>query len=166
MSLTDNFIDSLQRQLTNANRKMAEIEQENSLLILKVKNLEQELKNLRAAHIKALERSIEIGETTQSILDITNQLEKKVNMECSGTLKVKMETQTVSDRFKKREFVLTTDAETKYPQTVIFQLTQDKCNILDNFREGDNLKVSYNLNGKEYNGKYYNSLTAWKIEKV
>lgn len=87
-------------------------------------------------------------------------------MECSGTLKVKMETQTVSDRFKKREFVLTTDAETKYPQTVIFQLTQDKCNILDNFREGDNLKVSYNLNGKEYNGKYYNSLTAWKIEKV
>ena len=87
-------------------------------------------------------------------------------MECIGTLKVKMETQTVSDRFKKREFVLTTDAETKYPQHVSFQLTQDKCNILDNFREGDNLRVQFNISGKEYNGKYYNSLTTWKIDKV
>ncbi len=91
-------------------------------------------------------------------------------MEVIGLLKVKMETQTVSDRFKKRDFVLTTDAGTPYPQHVEFQITQDKCSQLDQFNEGDQLRVQFNLRGREWNGpqgvKFFNTLEAWKIDKV
>lgn len=91
-------------------------------------------------------------------------------MEVTGTLKAKFETQKVSERFQKREFVLTTEANTPYPQHVSFQVTQDKCNMLDQFREGEELRVQFNLRGREWNGpqgvKYFNTLEAWRIEKV
>src|SRR4249919_3169177 len=91
-------------------------------------------------------------------------------MEVVGTLKVKMETQKVSDRFQKREFVLTTEANTPYPQHVSFQVTQDKCGLLDQFNEGEELRIQFNLRGREWNGpqgiKYFNTLEAWRLEKV
>lgn len=91
-------------------------------------------------------------------------------MEVTGTLKVKFDTQKVSDRFQKREFVLSTELSTPYPQHVSFQVTQDKCTMLDQFSEGDELKVQFNLRGREWNGpqgiKYFNTLEAWRIEKV
>ena len=68
-------------------------------------------------------------------------------MEVVGTLKAKFDTQKVSDRFQKREFVLTTEASTPYPQHVSFQVTQDKCNILDQFNDGEEIKVQFNLRG-------------------
>lgn len=91
-------------------------------------------------------------------------------MEVIGTLKAKFETQKVSDRFQKREFVLTTDASTPYPQHVSFQVTQDKCSLLDQFREGEEIRVQFNLRGREWNGpqgiKYFNTLEAWRIERT
>jgi hypothetical protein len=91
-------------------------------------------------------------------------------MEVTGTLKAKFDTQKVSDRFQKREFVLTTEANTPYPQHVSFQVTQDKCTLLDGFNEGEELKVQFNLRGREWNGpqgvKYFNTLEAWRIEKM
>lgn len=91
-------------------------------------------------------------------------------MEVTGTLKAKFDTQKVSDRFQKREFVLTTEASTPYPQHVSFQVTQDKCNILDQYSVGDELRIQFNLRGREWNGpqgiKYFNTLEAWRIEKV
>ncbi|MEO6303242.1 MAG: DUF3127 domain-containing protein [Bacteroidia bacterium] len=91
-------------------------------------------------------------------------------MEVVGTLKTKFETQKVSDRFQKREFILTTEANTPYPQHVSFQVTQDKCSILDQFADGEEIKVQFNLRGREWNGpqgiKYFNTLEAWRIEKV
>jgi hypothetical protein len=91
-------------------------------------------------------------------------------MEVTGTLKVKFDTQKVSDRFQKREFVLTTEASTPYPQHVSFQLTQDKVNLLDQFNVGDEMKIQFNLRGREWNGpqgiKYFNTLEAWRIEKA
>ena len=91
-------------------------------------------------------------------------------MEVTGTLKVKFDTQKVSDRFQKREFVLTTEASTPYPQQVSFQLTQDKVNLLDQYNVGDEMKIQFNLRGREWNGpqgiKYFNTLEAWRIEKV
>ncbi|HWY12985.1 MAG TPA: DUF3127 domain-containing protein [Bacteroidia bacterium] len=90
-------------------------------------------------------------------------------MEVTGTLKVKFDTQKVSDRFQKREFVLTTEASTPYPQHVSFQLTQDKVNLLDQYNVGDEMKIQFNLRGREWNGpqgiKYFNTLEAWRIEK-
>lgn len=91
-------------------------------------------------------------------------------MEVTGTLKTKFDTQKVSDRFQKREFVLTTEANTPYPQHVSFQVTQDKCTLLDQFNPGEELRVQFNLRGREWNGpqgvKYFNTLEAWRIERL
>ena len=91
-------------------------------------------------------------------------------MEVTGVLKVKFDTQKVSDRFSKREFVLTTEATSPYPQHVSFQLTQDKCSLLDQYNVGDEMKIQFNLRGREWNGpqgiKYFNTLEAWRIEKT
>lgn len=91
-------------------------------------------------------------------------------MEVTGQLKIKFDTQKVSEKFQKREFVLSTDLSTPYPQHVSFQVTQDKCALLDSFNPGDELKVQFNLRGREWNGpqgvKYFNTLEAWRIEKV
>lgn len=91
-------------------------------------------------------------------------------MEVTGQLKLKGDIQKVSEKFQKRDFVLSTDLNTPYPQHVSFQITQDKCSLLDQFNEGEELKVQFNLRGREWNGpqgvKYFNTLEAWRIEKV
>lgn len=89
-------------------------------------------------------------------------------MDVTGVLKVKNETQQVSEKFKKREFVIT-DNSSQYPQHISFQLTQDKCSLLDNYNIGDEIKVHFNLRGREWTDpqgkvKYFNSLEAWRIE--
>lgn len=92
------------------------------------------------------------------------------SFEITGNLKLKQDTQVVSEKFSKREFVLTTDQATQYPQFISLQLTQDKCNLLDNINVGEEIKVSFNLRGREWNGpqgtKFFNSLEAWRIERV
>ncbi len=91
-------------------------------------------------------------------------------LETTGFLHVKNQTQQVSDKFAKREFVLKTEASSQYPQFVTMQLTQDKCAMLDQFSEGQELKVSFNLRGREWNGpdgvRYFNTLEAWRIESI
>ena len=91
-------------------------------------------------------------------------------MEVTGQLKLKYDTQKVSDKFQKRDFVLATDLSTPYPQFVSFQVTQDKCTMLDSFNQGDEIKVQFNLRGREWSGpqgiKFFNTLEAWKIEKA
>lgn len=91
-------------------------------------------------------------------------------MQVTGKLKAKFDTQIVSDKFKKREFILTTEGNTPYPQHVSFQVTQDKCDMLDKFSEGQELEVSFNLRGREWNGpqgvKYFNTLEAWALKAV
>jgi hypothetical protein len=89
-------------------------------------------------------------------------------MDITGILKVKTEAQQVSDKFRKREFVLT-DNSSQYPQHVSFQLTQDKCSLLDQYNVGDEIKVHFNLRGREWTSpkgevKYFNTLEAWRIE--
>ncbi len=87
-----------------------------------------------------------------------------------GILKVKNNEVQVSDRFKKREFVMTTEQNTQYPQHVQFQLVQDKCSLLDSHQLGEEIKVSFNLRGREWSKdneiRYFNTLDAWKIERV
>jgi single-strand DNA-binding protein len=82
--------------------------------------------------------------------------------EAKGTIKKIGETDQVSEKFKKREIVLTTEDE-KYPQDVKFEFVQDKCALLDDFSEGDEATITFNLRGSEYNGKHYVNLTGWKI---
>lgn len=89
-------------------------------------------------------------------------------MDITGILKVKSEEQQVSEKFKKREFVLT-DNSSQYPQHISFQLTQDKCNLIDQYAVGSEIKVHFNLRGREWTSpkgeiKYFNTLEAWRIE--
>ena len=94
------------------------------------------------------------------------------SFEVVGTLKAKFETQQVSDKFAKREFVIMTDTTTQYPQAINFQLSQDKCGLLDSYNVGEEMKVSFNLRGREWFNptknvtQYFNSLEAWRLEKV
>lgn len=87
-----------------------------------------------------------------------------MSFELEGTLHKKFETENKTDTFQAREFVVKTDGT--YPQLVKFQLTQDKCGALDPFNEEELVKVFFDLRGREWNGKYFTNLNAWKIEKV
>ncbi len=91
-------------------------------------------------------------------------------METTGTIKAVFDIQKVSDRFQKREIVLTIEDDPKYPQHVSFVLTQDKCELVNSKMIGSKVKVSFNLRGREWNGidgvKYFNSMEIWKLDKV
>lgn len=91
-------------------------------------------------------------------------------MELKGTIKVIFDTVQVSEKFAKREFVVTT-SDDSYPQDVLFQATQDKCSVLDGYSVGDSVNVSLNIRGREWvnpqgESKYFNSLECWRIEKL
>ena len=92
-------------------------------------------------------------------------------MDVTGILKLKHDVQQVSDKFKKREFILTIDQNTQYPQYISFQLIQDKTSLIDNYQVGEEIKVSFNLKGREWTSpqgevKYFTTIDAWKIERT
>lgn len=80
----------------------------------------------------------------------------------AGTLKVVKDTQVISDKFCKREFVIETDD--KYPQEVQFELTQDNCDSIDQYSIGQSITVNFNVRGREYQGRWFVNLQAWKLE--
>jgi single-strand DNA-binding protein len=92
-----------------------------------------------------------------------------LSLEVQGRLHEIFNEVQVSDKFRKREFVLET-VDGNYNQYPKFQLTQDKCSLLDGFNKGEEVKVLFNLSGRpfEKNGEtlYFTNLSAWRIEKV
>ena len=90
-------------------------------------------------------------------------------MEVQGKVKMVGETQTFgSNGFRKREIVVTTDEQ--YPQHIMVECIQDKCDLLNNFQVGQDVKISINLRGREWvnpqgETKYFNSIQGWRIEK-
>lgn len=85
------------------------------------------------------------------------------SFELTGTLKVLEDLQTFASGFTKREFVIEIP-DGKYPQMVKFEVVRDKINQLDQVSIGDELKVTFDVRGNEYKGRYYVNLNAWKIE--
>ncbi|MDB4443081.1 MAG: DUF3127 domain-containing protein [Saprospiraceae bacterium] len=88
--------------------------------------------------------------------------------EAEGKLYKKMDIQQVTDTFKKREFVVEM-VDGAYTQLVKFQMVQNNCEKLDGFNEGDEVKVTFNLRGREWTSpqgevKYFSTLDAWKID--
>lgn len=83
--------------------------------------------------------------------------------EVEGRLHRLFATEQKSSSFQTREFVLEI-ADGNYPQLIKFQAVQDRCALLDRFSEGDTVKVSFDLRGREWNGKYLTNLNAWRIE--
>lgn len=88
-----------------------------------------------------------------------------------GTIKLVFDTAQVSDRFKKREFVIT-ETGSPYPQEVIFQLSQEKVDLINDYKIGEEVEVNFNLRGRAWTNpkdgvtRYFNSLEAWKIARV
>ena len=93
-------------------------------------------------------------------------------MEVTGKIKLINETQTFgANGFRKREVVVIDDSNSEYPQYISVDFTQDKCDILNDYKEGDSVKIAINLGGRlwvnpEGVNKYFNSVTGWRIEKV
>jgi hypothetical protein len=87
--------------------------------------------------------------------------------EIKGKIVVINETQVVSDKFQKREFVVETSEQ--YPQFIPMQFTQDKCDVLDVYRVGQTVTAHINIRGKKYTNKttgadgYFLSLECWKL---
>ena len=90
-------------------------------------------------------------------------------MNVKGRLHLKGETQQITEKFSKREFVIQT--EDKYPQLILLQLTQDKCGLLDEYEVGDAIDVDINIRGREWTSpkgevKYFNTLEAWRFNRA
>lgn len=83
----------------------------------------------------------------------------------AGTIHKIFPTQQKSEKFTARLFVLKYDKE-KYPQLIQFQLTQANVVMMDGYEEGDDVIVHFSVHGREWNGKYFTNLTAYRIEKT
>jgi single-strand DNA-binding protein len=85
----------------------------------------------------------------------------------TGRLHEIFDEQQVSEKFRKREFVLEVQ-DGQYPEHIKFQMVQDKTSLIDPFKMGDEVKVTFNLRGRGFNKNgqmlYFTNLEAWKIE--
>lgn len=88
-----------------------------------------------------------------------------MSFEVSGKLHRVYPTEAKSPTFQTRDFVIEVP-DGQYMQYVKFQLTRDKVGIVDNFKVGDTVKVSFNLRGREWQDKFFTNLDAWRIESV
>lgn len=92
-------------------------------------------------------------------------------MEVTGKFYKIQDVQEITEKFKKKEFVLEMSTNPAYVEKVIFQLSQDRVDLIDSYKEGDEVKVHYNLKGREWTSpkgevKFFNTLDVWKVEDV
>ena len=91
-------------------------------------------------------------------------------MEIQGRIKQIFPSQMIGQNgFEKRDLVIVT--EEQYPQTIIIQFTQQRCDLLNNLQVGQNVKVYINIRGREWTNpqgetKYFNTIEGWKIEVI
>lgn len=91
-------------------------------------------------------------------------------LQVTGTIYKIEETKQVTERFTKREFVVEVE-DGKYPQLVLFQMTGDRCQNLDGYAKGQEIRVEFNLRGREWTSpkgevRFFNSLDVWRLDKV
>ncbi len=93
-----------------------------------------------------------------------------MGMETTGRIHKLFDTKQVTERFRKREFVVELGDNSRYPQYVQFQMTGDRCENLDGYHEGDEVQLEFSLRGREWKSpqgdiKYFNSLDVWTIQR-
>lgn len=71
--------------------------------------------------------------------------------------------------FTKRTFVIETGEQ--YPQTLEFQLTKDRVDIIEVYKVGEEIEVHFNLRGREWTNnsgdiKVFNTLECWKLVRI
>jgi hypothetical protein len=96
-----------------------------------------------------------------------------MSFEIAGKLIEKYDVAQVTASFRKREFVIENKRSigaNEFIDTIKFQLTQDRCELLDSIALGEEVKLQFNIRGRrwEKDGQvnYFNNLEAWKVEKV
>ena len=92
-------------------------------------------------------------------------------MQIQGKIHATFDAAQVTERFRKREFVLELEAASRYPQYVMFQLTGNRCDALDGFELGHEVAVEFSLRGREWTSpkgevRFFNSLEVWSIDRV
>jgi len=90
-------------------------------------------------------------------------------MNIKGTVKQVMDTVVISEKFSKRDLILTTDGNTDYPQHIAIQFTQDRVSLLDGLTPGEEVDVSINIRGREWTSpkgeiKFFNTIEGWKLK--
>ena len=85
--------------------------------------------------------------------------------EITGSVKKIFAEQTFGSGFNKREFVITVP-DGRFPQDIKFETVKDKVGLVAYLKEGDEVKVSFDIRGREWKDNYYVNLNAWKIEAV
>lgn len=81
----------------------------------------------------------------------------------TGKIKLIQETKTFDSGFTKREMVVIVE-DGKYPQEINLEFVQDKVALLDALQPGQEVTVTFDIRGREYNGRYFNNLQGWKID--
>ena len=87
-----------------------------------------------------------------------------MSFEVEGKLHKIFPAENKSGSFQAREFVIEVESG-QYPQMVKFQLVQDRCGLIDDYSEGDMIKVHFDLRGREWQGKYFTNLNAWRLDR-
>ena len=94
-------------------------------------------------------------------------------LQATGAIVNIAEVQNISATFKKRDIVIKIEADDpKYNQEVLFQMIQDKCDVLDSFQVGQVVTIGYNLKGRMWTNpttgevKWFNTLQGWKISEA
>ncbi len=96
-----------------------------------------------------------------------------MSFELTGRLIEKLDIQQITDSFQKREFVVekTENANGRdFVETIKFQLTQDRCDLIEKFQLNTDIKVQFNIKGRKWekngNVSYFTNLEAWRIESA
>ncbi|MBK6947199.1 MAG: DUF3127 domain-containing protein [Haliscomenobacter sp.] len=87
-----------------------------------------------------------------------------MSFEVEGKLYKKFPAESKTESFQAREFVIEIESG-NYPQFIKFQLVQDKCSLLDDYQEGEIIRVFFDLRGREWQGKFFTNLNAWRLDK-
>lgn len=82
--------------------------------------------------------------------------------ELTGKIKIIQEEQTFDSGFSKREMVVTVE-DGNYPQDINLEFVKDKAKLLDDLQPGQEVTVTFDIRGREYNGRYFNNLQGWKV---
>ena len=92
-------------------------------------------------------------------------------MEIKGKVHEISVLQQVSETFKKRDLILEYAENPTYPEYIRFEAIQDKTDLFNGVKVGDEVEVSFNLRGRPWTDKsdkvsYFNSLVVWRLTKI
>lgn len=88
----------------------------------------------------------------------------EINGKITDVLPIQSGTSKAGREWQKQEFVIETDDQ--FPRKVCFTLFGDKISLLNGFNSGDEVAVAFNLESREFNGRWFHNVNAWRINKL